>query len=377
MRVIVAADDSNEKMSLIDALKRKRVCTHVDEADFANVVDGVIRVQPDLIIIGLRNERIPEYHALVREVREIAIGRVVVVGPTVEAKAVLKFLQEGAFQYIDQADFENDFETVLARIRSEPPPTVGQGRSIVVASAGGGCGASTLAVNLATALMHKHGPVALMDLNLESGDLATLLNLKPKHSISDFCRNISRMDQSMFENCMVPHPSGLQVLAAPPSLEQIRHITLRGIRRLIHMTRMKFPYVVIDVGFPFRQEHALALQQAESIVLTLRPEFCSLNHASRVIDFLSKANVPTAKVKAVVNRYRRRVGVSLADVETALGMKVSEVLPDDPRCVSVCNDRGVPVVTHKPRSSVAKRLCALSHSLNGALPKLDSQVSVK
>ena len=136
MRVIVAADDISAKTYLIDVLKRKRVCTQLDETDFENVVDAVIRLQPDLIVIGLQDERLPVYHSLVREIREIAIGRIVVVGPTAEAKAVLKFLQEGAFQYLDMGDFEVDFEAVLERLRNEPAVATAQGQAIAVVAAG-------------------------------------------------------------------------------------------------------------------------------------------------------------------------------------------------------------------------------------------------
>ena len=112
MRVIVAADDNSVKASLMEALKRTRACTGLHEAELDGIVDTVIRIQPDMTILGLRDTCHAEYHALVREIREIAVGRIVVVGPTADAKSVLKFLQDGAFQFIDEADFHTDGKLV-------------------------------------------------------------------------------------------------------------------------------------------------------------------------------------------------------------------------------------------------------------------------
>ena len=68
--------------------------------------------------------------------------------------------------------------------------------------------------------------------------------------------------------------------------------------------------------------------------------------------------------------------MSLSHIETALGIKVAHVLPDDPRRVAFCNDRGVPIVMEKRRSTVAKRLCEVAQSVNGVMPKVASQASV-
>lgn len=369
MRVLVAADELTDKHPLVESLKRKRECTNVDEVNTEHAMDSVIRLQPDLVVIALEDESLPQYHALVREIHDIAMGRIVVVGPAAEAKALLKFLQEGAFQYIDRAEFDSDFESLLKKIRGETMPVSQLGRAIGIVGAGGGSGASTLAVNMAASLARDGKDVALMDLSLESGDLATLLNLRPKYSISDFCRNADRMDKQMFENCMVSHSSGMHVLAAPNSIADIKFVTPRGVRRLLHMARMRFPYVIIDIGQPFREEHRMAAQQCDAVILALRLEFSSLHHAARAMNFLGDANIPKAKINPVINRYRRRSGVSVRDVEKTLGIPVSHILPDDPRRISVCNDRGTPVVIKKRRSAVAKRLSLLAHSFNGAPPK--------
>ena len=122
------------------------------------------------------------------------------------------------------------------------------------------------------------------------------------------------------------------------------------------MVQSQFEQVVVDIGRPFRQEDAIVLQQADTVVLTLRAEISSLRNAKRTLDFLEQADVGLKKVKPVVNRYRSSGGVSLGDIRSTLGMEIAQVIPDDMRRVNASSDSGVPILLHKPRSSVSKRI---------------------
>lgn len=367
MRFTIVSEDEAMKTKIVDSVQRMRLCEKLDVTDFERAVDSVIRTQPTLILIGLQDETCPRCHRLVREIQEIAFGRIVVVGPAVEAKALLLFLQEGVFQYVDQADFDSSFRIVLDRLRKEQPNGFKPASICAVMGAGGGCGTSTLAVNIASALKQEKPDVVLMDLNLESGDLTALLHLRPPHSISDFCRNVARMDESMLESCMVTHPSGIQVIAAPLAIDQVRDVTPRGLRRLLHMVQSQFAHVVIDIGRPFRQEDTVVLQQADTVVLTLRPDVSSLRNARRAIDFLDQAEVGLEKVRPVVNRYRSSNAVSLGDIRNALGMEIAQVIPEDPRRVNASSDSGVPVLLHKPRCVVTKRIRSFVNEMSTSI----------
>ena len=364
MRFTIVAEHDEMKSKLVESVQRMRVCEKVDVAEFDRAVATVIRTQPTVVIIGLQDENCPRYHRLVRDIQEIAFGKLVVVGPAVEAKALLLFLQEGVFQYLDQEDFESSFKIALDRLRKEQPNGFKPAKICAVMGAGGGCGTSTLAVNIAFALIKENPNLVMMDLNLESGDLTAQLDLRSPHSISDFCRNIARMDESMLESCMVRHSSGLHLVAAPVAIDQVRDVTPRGLRRLLLMLQSKFEHIVVDLGRPFRQEDAVVLQQAETIILTLRPDISSLRNAKRALDFVEQTGVSLEKVKPMVNRFHSGSGVSLATIRNTLGMDVAKVLPNDTRRLSVSNNSGVPVLLKKPRSSFAKRISEFVEGMN-------------
>ena len=181
-----------------------------------------------------------------REVQETLAVRVLAIGPSTNAQVILQTLHEGAYKYID-IERVVDLPAALRRVRAEPPLAVQYGRVISVLGASGGCGASTIAVNIAMAYCHAQQRSVLIDLNLEGGDLAVLLRLQPSYSIADFCQNVDRMDGSMFETCLVSDKNGLALLSPPQRYQDIGKVTVRGVRKAITMARNQFPYVVVDV----------------------------------------------------------------------------------------------------------------------------------
>lgn len=87
------------------------------------------------------------------KVRSQVAGRVLAVGPTADPKLILRALQDGADHYLDEDDLPEQFAAVLPRLggKEQPRPSA-NGQTISVLAACGGCGSSTLAVNLAVVL---------------------------------------------------------------------------------------------------------------------------------------------------------------------------------------------------------------------------------
>ena len=151
-------------------------------------------------------------------------------GPAADSKLVLRALRGGAEDYIDTAELEAELEGAIHRLTEATRAPAEIGRLIAVLGPNGGAGASTLAVNLAAALGSAKGakPVGLIDLKLESGDLASLLDLKPTHTLADVCQNAARLDRVMFERSLAQHTAGIRLLAAPLHLTDIARVPPRG-----------------------------------------------------------------------------------------------------------------------------------------------------
>jgi pilus assembly protein CpaE len=329
--------------------------------------DRVVQYRPDAVVLGLAPQA-EHGLATLREILDVLPCRVLCVGGDSDAKLILRCLRDGACGYLDEARLAAELEAALTRLRLEPPLQTRHGRLVTVLGPAGGAGASTVAVNIATALAQKYGECGLIDLNLETGDLAGLLDLEPPHTLADFCANLSRMDPTMFQQCLTSHPSGIRLLAPPRNDSEAASVTPRGIRKAVSMARSVFSFVVADLANSAGEAQAQALFQSDWILLVLRLDFTSLRRAGRILQHFDRLELPRERVRLVVNRHRQPRELRAADLEQALGMKITHYIPDDSRHVNPANNKGVPVLLERPRAPAARSLRELAWSVNGQHP---------
>jgi pilus assembly protein CpaE len=293
--------------------------------------------------------------------------RVLAVGSTYDPKLVLRALRGAADDFVDESDLDNELQAALERWRASQAKQEQAGRVISFLAPSGGSGSSTLAVNLATLLAKQYSTTGLIDLKLETGDLAALLDLKPSFTLADLCQNLARLDRTLFERSLTRHSSGVHLLAPPRHIDDIARITSDGVHQTLLLARSMFPYVLIDLDHSFRPEQAEALCMSDLILLVLRLDFAALRNTRRAMEYLDRLGISRERIRLVVNRYGQPKEVPAAKAEEALGMKVYHYVPDDPKSVNRANNNGVPVVVESPRASVSKSLAKLAVGVNGRL----------
>ena len=368
MNALLATDDEMLGAEVRKILLREGLdCAASDVVTLNQAPERLGRSPIDLFVVVLPADPSGALRALdlLERLPRQDVTRVLAVGPAADPKLVLRALRGAVDDYVDQNDLESEFEDALARWRTLQPSREEAGRVIAVLAPSGGSGSSTLAVNVATVLAKEHKSALLLDLKLETGDLAALLDLKPSHSLADLCANVSRMDRVLFERSLARHANGVHLLAPPASLKDVEYITPEGIRKILNLARTVFPYVLIDLDHTFRAEQVDALLQADIILLVFRLDFASLRNARRTMQHLERLGIDRERLRLVVNRYGQPKEVPYAKAEEALGLKVFHYVPDDPKSVNRANNNGVPVVTESPSTSVAKSVTKLAISVNG------------
>ena len=294
--------------------------------------------------------------------RQAVTGHVVAIGQAGDSKVILRALQNGADYFINRDELEADFKAGMSRLRIKRDNQTPSGRLVAVLSASGGTGASTLAANIATILAKDEKKAALIDLKPGRGDLASLLNLKPQFTISDLCSNAHRMDQTMFERMLVRHASGVHLLGSPQLYKDIRRVTPAGVTEGLRLAKTYFPCVVVDLEDCFHEEQTVALRQADSILLVTRLDFTSLRSCRRIMEHMQDLDVPKAKVRLVVNRHGQPNELPVDEVESALGQKLRQFIPEDAKTVNGANNMGIPVVLHAPNTRVAQAIIGVARS---------------
>jgi pilus assembly protein CpaE len=366
MKVLLASNTEAITQAVVDTLgNSKNGCTELFRCSIEQSPERVAQYRPDAVVVEVGSQPEATWEAL-REVQETLAVRVLAIGPSTNAQVILQALHEGAYKYID-VERVVDLPAALRRVRAEPALAVQQGKVISMLGASGGCGTSTIAVNIATAFCQGDQRAALLDLNLESGELAALLRVQPSYSIADFCQNVARMDGTMFERCLASDKNGLALLSPPQRYQDVGKVTVRGVRKAISMARNQFPYVIIDVGRAYRAEHAQALFLSELVVLVARPDIPSVRQAGRVLAYCDDLGISRERIRLVLNRLTSKTELRERDVQATLKMPVALSIAEEGRNLSRALQHGVPLLVDRPRSSMARGLRALAANLNGRL----------
>ncbi|MBI2762859.1 MAG: AAA family ATPase [Chloroflexi bacterium] len=243
----------------------------------------------------------------------------------------------------------------------------GQRRTIVVFSPKGGAGTTTIAVNIATALaMQVPGTVAVLDLDVQFGQVATHLNITPRLSFRDLTRDPATMsDPTLFVAALDRHGSGLQVLGASATPDVGGEISDASVRTIVTTASAAFQYVVVDAGsvLDARSESAIAL--ATDLVIVLTPEFPAIKAVHAFGELVAGDAEGTAHVSYVLNEIFARELLRLPDIEEALGTKVALTIPYDAFAFLKSVNEGVPVVQGTPRSLAAEQLSRFATRLAG------------
>ncbi len=367
MRAFVVGDDLALSEECHTILRRNNCdCRDGDRVPLGYAAEFLAQAHRDVIIL-LMSPHLQTALRVLRELQTISAAPILAVGPANDPKFILQVLREGAVEYLDESELEAELENSLMRLRNRRRESIVHiGRTIAVLSASGGCGASSVAANLAAMLAKSHEKTALFDLRLSAGDQSLLLDLKPGHSIADLCSNLERLDANMFQKCLVPHESGIQLLAAPQSFEAISSVTSQGVRQTLQLARTIFPYVVVDLDRSFGTEQLAAIVNADIVLMVMQLDLVSLSNTNRALNHLDDLGIAAKQIRVIVNRHRQPRELPVHKAEQALGMDIYHFLPNDPAGMNLAANSGVPITLHRPRAKISRSFAKLVPKLEEA-----------
>ena len=218
-----------------------------------------------------------------------------------------------------------------------------------------GVGTTTCAVNTGVELAKRGRKVILVDLDLEFGDAASFLDLKPKKTIADLCidfdtQNISISDIDKYSAL---HSSGLYVIAAPKSPEYAEKVELSKIKSLIDTLKIYFEYVLIDFPDGLQSAQAELFNMVNRVYLVTSMQLTAIacdKHAMSILSVLGKKD----NVYIIINRKDKQDIVKYKDIHNILKCKIIYSIPSDYKTAINALNRGIPVSTGFPHSTMAK-----------------------
>jgi pilus assembly protein CpaE len=232
-------------------------------------------------------------------------------------------------------------------------------RVIVVISPKGGAGKSVVSSNLAVGLAQAApGKVAIVDLDLQFGDVAGSLQLIPDHTMADVAQLNGHLDLTSLKVYLTPHAGSLYALCAPDSPVDGEQISVDLIGKVLGLLSEEFRFVVVDTSGGISEHTLAALEVATDFVFVGAMDVPSVRSLRKEVEALDALGMTQQKRHFVLNRSDTRVGLDRGDVEATIGLSVDVAIPSS-RAIPVSFNQGQPIVSADPRSPVARELMKL------------------
>jgi pilus assembly protein CpaE len=282
---------------------------------------------------------------------------------------ILKAMRAGATEYLLKPVTEMDLGSALQKLGRlwivKPAHETETGRIFTLFSPKGGVGVTTIAVNLATNIHELTGkPTVLVDLDLDAGDVTTLLNLKPSYTISDVTANISRLDKSFLKGVITKHESGIFVLAEPHKVEEGVSVPGADIRKVLELLKTMFNYIVIDTQSVLDERTVTVIGMSDVLFLTFVLSLPGIKNIQKYLDYFDKAGI-VQRVRLVVNRYLKRGEIKVEDAEKVLHKRIAWSIPNDYDDAMTSLNKGMPLGMCIPKSPINLAIKDFARTLIG------------
>jgi pilus assembly protein CpaE len=240
-----------------------------------------------------------------------------------------------------------------------------QGEIITLFSLKGGVGTSTIAVNLAVSLklLMPSARIGLIDLSLEEGIDALMLDIVPTSSIVEWSREEGPdAPPDRLYQYFVHHSSGISLLAAPTAPEDAEFVRPDIVRRTLELAQKVFDYVVVDTSSSFSEASLIALELAQTIVVPVTPDMASLKTAVDTTRILKAVRIEDSKIRFVLNEIIPRAGLPKEKVEGSLRKEVFIIPHAGPDFVEAVN-HGTPLASLPTPPPAARAVMDLAATL--------------
>jgi pilus assembly protein CpaE len=315
------------------------------------LIEGAVRQKPSRPVVVLTQA---SPNGFVRRVFEVGADDVVVLPET----------QDGIKFALQKALARKTVTTGAGSLATAP--------LIAVLGPKGGTGKTLVSTNLSVALAVRGRKVAVVDLDLQFGDVGLCLGLSPERTIYDLVKAGGSIDADKVEGYMTQHPSGVRALLAPSRPDQAASVSVELLRDIYSVLRATYDYVVIDTPPGFTPEVIATIDSASDVCLVGMLDSLSLKNTKLGLETLDLMGFDSDHLQLVLNRAGSRVGITAEDVRSVIGRNPDVLIPSDREIPRAVNE-GQPIVVAKPSSEAAKsfsqladRFVAADANANGA-----------
>jgi len=250
----------------------------------------------------------------------------------------------------------------------------GGGALVVVVSAKGGVGTSTLSANIAAHVARNEPEkrVAVMDMVLPIGSIAPIVGYKGKQNIVTVANMPSNEASPSFFRENLPNIKewNFRLLAGAPDPESSNQLNVGRIWNIVSALKMSYDYVLVDLGRSLSKFSLPLIQQADLVALILSTDLSTVMHTKTLLDYFESKSVKHEAILPILNRAVGLEGLSKADAEKMLGMNVKFIVPHLGSNFTMSNNSHSPFSTRFPSDAASFLLRDIAREVSAVARKV-------
>jgi pilus assembly protein CpaE len=386
-KVLVVDDDPNVQRILLATLKQEGYEVHV-ASDGEEGVEKAQALIPDLILMDVAMPKLDGYAAtaLIRAGEKTG-QRIPIIMLTAEADVEqrVRGLRAGADDDIVKPfhplELIARIKALLSRSGGGTTPVTRAalgdgpiGKIVCFYGAKGGVGTTTVVLNTGIALGQRlKRSVGLIDANLQFGDMRVFLDLGLDTSSIVNAITKPDLDTDLLRKLIVSHPSGVDLLLAPPNPESADIVAERqradphALTNILSLMRQAYDYTLIDMARTLDDFNLQLFDECDAIFLVVNADLSSLKNVRSVLKTMESLRYESSKTQLVLNRSNAFTGINVANAESALGRKIDfEIINEYRSAISALNS-GAPFMASRPDGPLSQSVTSFARGLDAVL----------
>jgi pilus assembly protein CpaE len=363
--VIVDSDDTN-RQEMASFLTTFGV-TPVAQLNSVDQLEAILTRAdaPQLVVINLDPGAMESLRKIGHLPRQFHNVSFFVLSQILDPNLLMEAMAHGVREFVALPINEQKFTAALERLAS----VHGMGKRakiINIIPTQGGCGATTVACNLAASIAQSRR-AALIDMDIHRGGCASYFDMRPRYTLADVMQSAERVDRQLLDNALSVHKkTNVAILSRPDLIEDTQRVNQPGVVRLFNILGRMFDAVVIDSPMSIDPMYATTIQTADTNVIVMQLNVPSAKNAERFVGAMRRMGIESSKIKIVVNRFvKKGWDIDPQEVERALGLKISWLIPNDFKTAIAAINYGEPFVISTPRAELSQCITEFGQLLMG------------
>ena len=369
--VVIDLDESSCRLMQAILQEIPDIEVKTEFRDFVKGFELVKNLKPGIVILNLFPSEEPVFKLAEKITHHLPDVSLFITSKQADSTLVIRAMRAGAREFICQPVAKDELlkavMTVVKKKRQSEFEKASRGKVMTFFGARGGVGTSTIVTNVASILAKSaKKDIIVVDLNLQFGSTALLLNMKAKYSILDVAKNIDNIDTHMIKSMLPKNDFGVTLLAPPQQIEEAESITANHIEQVLALLKSVYDYIIVDTHRGFDDVTLKALDEANQIFLVSFFDVPAIYNTKRCLDLFQKIGYDQEKVKLLINRFGTTEFQDTSAMEKLINYPIFWRIPehDFPSVLQSIN-KGMPIYKMMPNSKLSLSFIDMVKQFNG------------